>query len=85
MATLPGIIAPILVGDLVAPPHNDVSHWREAFFIASGISTFGFLFFYIFAKGEPLPELLVVDSPVEKEREGEKEEEESEDIYLVTK
>jgi len=85
MATLPGIIAPILVGDLVAPPHNDVSHWREAFLIASGISTFGFLFFYIFAKGEPLPELLVVDSPVEKEREGEKEEEESEDIYLVTK
>lgn len=82
MATLPGIIAPILVGDLVAPPHNDIVHWREAFLIASGISTFGFVFFFIFAKGEALPELQIESTASEKNS-SEIEDDEEENSKLV--
>jgi sugar phosphate permease len=77
MATLPGIIAPILVGDLVAPPHDDIVHWREAFLIASGISTFGFVFFFIFAKGEALPELTFEENSSKIDDDDEEEEENS--------
>jgi MFS family permease len=78
-ATLPGILAPILVGDLVAAPHNDVLHWQYAFLMASGIAAFGWLVFVVFARAELLPELL----PAVQVSKGTVEEDESEEARLV--
>jgi sugar phosphate permease len=58
VATIPGFVAPILIGDLVNPPHNDVTHWRLVFFIAACFGITSFVSFACSARGEPLPELL---------------------------
>jgi hypothetical protein len=55
-------VAPILVGNLVAPPHNDRLHWRIAFLVASGVATLGLLIFVTFAQALPIPELLGDDA-----------------------
>jgi hypothetical protein len=44
-ATIPGIVAPIAIGDIVAKPHDDVGHWRLVFLIAAGIYGRSFFFF----------------------------------------
>ncbi len=36
IATIPGIVAPIVIGDIVAAPHDDAGHWRLVFLIAAG-------------------------------------------------
>ena len=61
LATVSGIIAPIIVGALVAAPHDDAAHWRIAFALAAGIAVAGFLVFAAFGRGELLPELAFVD------------------------
>ena len=38
LATIPGIVAPIAIGDIVAAPHDDVVHWRLVFLIAAGMT-----------------------------------------------
>jgi len=57
LATVSGIIAPIIVGALVAKPHDDAAHWRIAFALAAGIAVAGFLVFAACARGERQPEL----------------------------
>ena len=57
LATVPGIVAPIIVGDLVAAPHDDAAHWRLAFAIAAAVAAAGFAVFAVFGRAEPLPEL----------------------------
>ena len=57
LATIPGIVAPIIVGDLVAAPHDDAAHWQIAFAIAAGVAVAGFLVFAAFGRAEPIPEL----------------------------
>jgi MFS family permease len=57
LATIPGIVAPIIVGDLVAAPHDDAAHWRLAFAIAAAVAAAGFAVFAVFGRAEPLPEL----------------------------
>lgn len=54
-ATLPGIIAPIIVGKLTQEPHNDLDHYHIAFLLASGITILGYIVFFMYAEGEVLP------------------------------
>jgi sugar phosphate permease len=58
IATIPGFVAPILIGHLVNPPNNDVAHWRLVFLIAACFGITSFVTFACTARGEPLPELL---------------------------
>jgi MFS family permease len=57
VASLPGVVAPLLVGALVAPPHNDAEHWRIAFSIAAAVALFGCAVFLRCGRGDMLPEL----------------------------
>lgn len=57
LATIPGIVAPIIVGDLVAAPHDDAAHWQIAFAIAAGVAVTGFVVFAAFGRADPIPEL----------------------------
>ncbi len=38
---MPGIIAPIVAGDLVAAPHDDAQHWIYVFVIAGAVAVTG--------------------------------------------
>ena len=60
IATLPGIAAPVIVGALVNPPHNDMPHWRAAFGLSAGISVLGWAVYVALARGTRQPELDVV-------------------------
>ncbi len=56
-ATLPGILAPAVVGAIVKPPHDDLAHWRLAFFTSAAIAVVGFILFAYMAKAERVPEI----------------------------
>lgn len=48
---LSGIVAPIVVGSIVNPPHDDIEHWREAFVLAAIVSIIGWVPYMIFGTG----------------------------------
>ncbi|XP_068081205.1 vesicular glutamate transporter 1 [Anabrus simplex] len=50
MATLPGMISPLLTGHLVQ--HKTVEEWQAVFYIASGIYLVGAIFYGLFASGK---------------------------------
>jgi MFS family permease len=54
IATIPGIVAPMVVGAIVSPPHDDIQHWRIAFWLSAAICVFGWAVFMLFAEGEPI-------------------------------
>lgn len=51
--TLAGIISPLVTGYLTS--HDTQDEWRTVFFIASGVSAFGCVFYLLFASGEKQP------------------------------
>uniref|UniRef100_T1IXH3 Sialin n=1 Tax=Strigamia maritima TaxID=126957 RepID=T1IXH3_STRMM len=51
IATIPGIITPILNGQIVV--NKSESEWQMIFFIASGVYLGGAIFYGLFASGEP--------------------------------
>lgn len=53
MATVPGMIAPIVAGALT--PNNTAEEWRSVFFVCAAVAIFGAVVFGIFAKGEVQP------------------------------
>lgn len=58
IATIPGIVAPILTGMIVSdPPH--ASQWQIVFLIAVGWFLFGSVIYVAWADGEPQPKLNV--------------------------
>lgn len=62
IGTISGIVAPIVVGDIVGPPAKpgDVQaqeRWRTVFWMAAGINVAGWLAYTITCKGELIPSL----------------------------
>ena len=56
IATLPGILAPLLTGDMVNN-NNDALHWQEVFYLAAGIGLFGVVTYCVFMSDEVAPSL----------------------------
>lgn len=56
IATVPGILAPIVTGEIVAKPPL-LSQWRTVFFIAAAIYAFGDIVWIAWCRGEPVPAL----------------------------
>lgn len=53
MATLPGIIVPILTGYIVQ--NREADEWRIVFYITASVYTFGIFFYGLFGSGEAQP------------------------------
>lgn len=57
VASLSGVLAPLVVGAIVNPPHDDLAHWRAAFAVSAAVSVCGWAVFLAFGEGARLPEL----------------------------
>ena len=58
LQAVPGIIAPIVAGDLVAAPHDDAQHWIYVFVIAGAVAVTGVVVFISLADDKLAPSLL---------------------------
>lgn len=56
IATLPGILAPLLTGDMVNN-HNDALHWKEVFYLAGFLGLLGVVTYCVFMTDEVAPSL----------------------------
>jgi MFS family permease len=54
LATCAGVLAPIVVGQLVSGKSNAADSWRSVFYIASAIAVLGFLFYAATLRASPL-------------------------------
>lgn len=52
-----GIVAPIVVGALVAAPHNDAAHWQVVFCMAAAINMVGWAVYVVTVRSDLIPEL----------------------------
>lgn len=55
MATIPGIVSPMLTGYIVDNGADPRVSWQTVFYIASGIYLFGCVIYWFFASGEVQP------------------------------
>ncbi|XP_053397630.1 sialin-like [Mercenaria mercenaria] len=65
LATIPGIVAPIAVGEITKTGTNE--EWRLVFFITAGISLFAAVLYGIFADSELAPWAQGKEDPIEME------------------
>ena len=56
LATIPGIIAPLVAGDIVEG-HNDAAHWQEVFYLAGLVAAGGVAVYVTLATDELAPSL----------------------------
>lgn len=52
MATIPGIVSPLLTGYIVETGEDTRVSWQIVFYIAAGIYLFGCVIYWFFASGE---------------------------------
>jgi ACS family sodium-dependent inorganic phosphate cotransporter len=70
LATCAGVLAPIVVGQLVSGKSDAADSWRSVFYIASAIAVLGFIFYAVTLRAAPLD----FWSPEEDVEDGEEEE-----------
>lgn len=56
-ATLPGIVAPAVVGWAVAPPHDGVAAWRAVFGVVAAVAAAGWTVFAVWGRAAPQRDL----------------------------
>lgn len=61
MATVPGIVSPMLTGYIVDNGADPRVSWQTVFYIAAGIYLFGCVIYWFFASGEVQPWALVAE------------------------
>lgn len=52
VATIPGIVSPLLIGHIVSNGEDKRLSWQIVFYIAAGIYLFGCVIYWFFASGE---------------------------------
>lgn len=57
----PPQVSPMVLGHLIEQPHDDLAHWRAAFFLSSTVVLVGWALFAAFGSGARISQLDELD------------------------